>query len=328
MAESIEEVLYLLEQGKNWDIEGMGSLVFTKDNGLWFVPVSSEKLEENDKSAAQFQAAKNVLNDIKKKGAKKKSPFSIGMIAIYLVVLLLITGSFTLDKRDIKGFFSFSTKKQHASRDDDDESEKEKDEDEETKPKTSKAVTDSAAVKVKKNADSEMLDFHTKADSVKMAALKKTKGIRSKTTGAAIKSSSKEVGKTTLSSVEKSGAKAVKTNTVTTKPLTKAAAVKPSTTKQIAAVVSPKPEPVLKSESIYSKYQVVAGEYRNVEDALAFSKSLGGNSTNTTIMVFPDNTFKVCIGRSDDKEVASTMMKRANSRLGLNTKVLTYSKPQ
>ncbi len=80
-------------------------------------------------------------------------------------------------------------------------------------------------------------------------------------------------------------------------------------------------------ESIYSRYQVVAGSYEVLDEAMEVARQYGGRESHVWVMPFPDGGYKVCIARSEDPYKAREMMETANEKLGIRSVLVQYQRP-
>jgi len=62
------------------------------------------------------------------------------------------------------------------------------------------------------------------------------------------------------------------------------------------------------SESIYAKYQIVAGEYRSLEEALRYEDGFTSSGYNAAVIQFKDGKFGICVARSNDRTKAEKML--------------------
>ncbi len=133
------------------------------------------------------------------------------------------------------------------------------------------------------------------------------------------------------------------TAAATTKPATtKPAEVKPKVEKPVPTVAKEEPKvakvveeeklPLPKvngkalrsNESIYSKYQIIVGEYRSMDEALRHEDGYTKVGYNAAIIQFKDGKFGVCLARSNDRTKAEKMLSEIRTQLGGGVKLKEY----
>ncbi len=62
------------------------------------------------------------------------------------------------------------------------------------------------------------------------------------------------------------------------------------------------------NESIYSKYQIVTGEYRSLDEALKYEDGFTKVGYNAAVIQFKDGKFGICVARTADKAKADRLL--------------------
>lgn len=79
-------------------------------------------------------------------------------------------------------------------------------------------------------------------------------------------------------------------------------------------------KPVKSTESIYARYQIVANEYKSIDDAVATSDRYNRAGFNSAVIQFKDGRFGVCLARSADKAKADQYMKQIGNQVPVKLK--------